>query len=100
MKSRGLGYQKIDTCLKFCMLYYFENANLTDYKTYGHARYKPKTGREKTIVAHRKKRYFSITHKLQRLSMSSKTIEHLTWHHSHDVVDVVIVHPSDDEAYK
>jgi len=30
--------------------------------------------------------------------MSPKTIEHITWHHLHDAVDGVMVHPSDDEA--
>jgi hypothetical protein len=60
----------------------------------------PKLVGKRLLSPIEKKRYFSITHKLQRLSMSSKTIEHLTWHHSHDVVNVVIVHPSDDEAYK
>jgi hypothetical protein len=55
----------------------------------------------KRLLSHiEKKRYFSITPKLQRLSMSSKTIEHLTWHHSHDVVDGVMVHHSDDKTYK
>jgi len=32
--------------------------------------------------------------------MSLKTAEHMTWHQSHDVVDGVMVHPSDGEAWK
>jgi hypothetical protein len=78
MKPFGLGYQKIDMCLNFCMLYYFENTDLTECRTYGHSCYKLRTSRGKTIVAHKKLKYFPITHRPQRLFMSSKTAEHMT----------------------
>jgi hypothetical protein len=45
MKPPDLGYQKIDMCPNFCMLYYRENTELTECKTYRHSRYKPRTGR-------------------------------------------------------
>jgi hypothetical protein len=32
--------------------------------------------------------------------MSPKTVEHITWHQSHGVVDGVMVHPSNGEAWK
>jgi len=32
--------------------------------------------------------------------MSPRTVEHMTWHQSHDVVDGVMVHPFDGEAWK
>ena len=32
--------------------------------------------------------------------MSPKIVEHMTWHQSHDVVDEVMVHPSEGEAWK
>ena len=32
--------------------------------------------------------------------MSARTAEHMTLHQSHDVVDGVVVHPSDSEAWK
>jgi len=54
MKPLGLGYQKIDICPNFCMLYYLENAEMTECMTYGHSRYKPRTGRGKTLVAYKK----------------------------------------------
>jgi hypothetical protein len=38
MKPLSLGYQKIDTCPDFCMLYYLENAELTECMTCGHSR--------------------------------------------------------------
>jgi hypothetical protein len=100
MKSLGLGYQKIDMCPNFCMLYYLENDVLTKCMTCGHSRYKPRTGRGKTLVAYKKLKYFSITPRLQRLFMSPRTAEHMTWHQSHHAVDGVMVHPSDSEAWK
>jgi hypothetical protein len=36
------------------MLYYGEDVNLTEHKTYGHARYKPNMGRERTLVTYKK----------------------------------------------
>jgi len=70
MKPLSLGYQKIDMCPNFCMLYYLENAEMTECMTCGHSRYKPRTGRGKTLVAYKKLRYFPITYRLQRLFMS------------------------------
>jgi len=53
MKPFSLGYQKIDTCSNFCILYYLENADLTKCKTCEHARYKPRFSRGMTLVAYR-----------------------------------------------
>jgi hypothetical protein len=100
MKPIGLGYQKIDICPNFCMLYYLENAEMTECMTCGYSRYNPRTGRGKTLVAYKKLRYFPITPRLQRLFMSPRTAEHMTWHQSHHAVDGVMVHPSDGEAWK
>jgi len=100
MKPLSLGYQKIDICPNFCMLYYLENIEMTECITYGHSRYKPRTGRGKTLVAYKKIRYFPITSRLQRLFMSPRIVEHMTWHQSHHAVDGVMVHPSDGEAWK
>jgi hypothetical protein len=53
------------------------------------------------LLSHIKKiRYFSITPRLQKLFMSLKTIEHMTWHHSYDTMDKVIVHSSNGETCK
>jgi len=54
MKSLDLRYQKIDMCPNVCMLYYLENVELTKCRTYGHSCYKPRTDREKTLIAHKK----------------------------------------------
>jgi hypothetical protein len=71
-------------CPNFCMLYYLENAELIKCMTCGHSRYKPITGKGKTLVAYKKLRYFPITPRLQRLFMSPRTAEHMTWHQSHE----------------
>jgi hypothetical protein len=77
-KPLGLGYQKIDTCPNFCMLYYLENVELTECMTCEHSCYKPKIGMGKTLIAYKKLRYFSITPRLQRLFMSPNSVEHMT----------------------
>jgi hypothetical protein len=56
MKPLDLGYQKIDMCPNFYMLYYLENAKLIECMTCGYSRYKPRTGRGKTLVAYKKLR--------------------------------------------
>jgi hypothetical protein len=78
MKPLGLGYQKVDMCLNFCMLYYDEDENFSKYKTCGHAQYKLNTSKERTLIAYKKLRYFPITPRLQRLFMSLKTVEQMT----------------------
>jgi len=100
MKPLGPGYQKINMCPNFCMLYYLENAELIEYRTCGHSHYKSRTNKGRIFVTHKKLRYFPITHRLQRLFISSKTAEHMTCHQSHDVVDGVMVHPSDGKVWK
>jgi len=37
MKLLGVGYQKINMCPNFCMLYYHENTNFTECRTCEHA---------------------------------------------------------------
>jgi len=64
MKPLSLGYQKIDMCPNLCMLYYLENAEMTECMTCEHSRYKPRTGRGKTLMAYKKLRYFPITPRL------------------------------------
>jgi hypothetical protein len=49
IKPLDLGYQKIDMCPNIFILYYLENTELTEYRAYGHACYKPKTGRVRTL---------------------------------------------------
>jgi hypothetical protein len=64
IKPLSLGYQKIDMCPNFCMMYYLENVELTKCMTCGHSRYNPKTGTGRTLVAYKKLRYFPIIPRL------------------------------------
>jgi len=64
MKPLGLGYQKIDMCPNFCMVYYLKNTELTECITCGYSRYKTRTGMRKTLVTYKKLRFFPITPKL------------------------------------
>jgi len=45
MKPLDLGYQKISMCPNFCMLYYLENIEPTECRSYGHSYSKPRTGK-------------------------------------------------------
>ena len=54
MKPLSLGYQKNNMCPSFYMLYYLENTELIKYRTCGHARYKPKIDRGRTLITHKK----------------------------------------------
>ena len=86
MKPFGLGYKKIDMCPNLCMIYYLENVELTEFMTYGHSHYKPRTGMGKNLMAYKKLRYFSIKPRLRRLFMSQRIGEHMIWHQSYNTV--------------
>ena len=98
MKPLGLGYHKINMFPNFYMLYYLKNVELIECMTCGHSHYKPRTSMEKTLVAYKRLRYFPITFRLQKLFMSPKTGEHMTWNQSHDVVDGMMDRPFNGEA--
>jgi len=98
----GLGYEKIDVCQTGCILYYKDNKDRRDCPKCGKPRYKPKrrrSGRQKD-VPYKVLRYFPITPRLQRLYMSTKTAEHMTWHWKYHREPGVMSHPSDGEAWK
>jgi hypothetical protein len=99
MKPLGLWYKNIDMCPNFCILY-LENTELTECRICEHARYISRIGKGRTLVAYRKFRYFSITPTLQRLFISPKTTKHIAWHHLYNMVDRVMVHSFDGEAWK
>jgi hypothetical protein len=52
------------------------------------------------FVAYKKLRYFLITHRLQKLFMSLKISEHMTWYPPHDVKDKVMMHFFNGETWK
>jgi len=63
MKPFSLGYQKIDKCPNFCMMYYLKNVELTECKTYDILVINSKLAREGFLSHIKKLIYFPITHK-------------------------------------
>ncbi|XP_012838845.1 PREDICTED: uncharacterized protein LOC105959319 [Erythranthe guttata] len=102
VRNLGLGYKKIDVCVNECILYFKENQDLKVCSVCGHSRYKPrKRGNEKQKeISYKILRYFPLTPRLQRLFMSSKTSEHMTWHKKSRRESGTISHPCDGEAWK
>ncbi|XP_054817658.1 uncharacterized protein LOC129317338 [Prosopis cineraria] len=98
----GLKYEKIDVCRNGCMLYYKENKERRECLVCGHDRFKSRkrdNGSNKDIP-YKVLRYFPLTPRLQRLYMSSKTAEHMVWHHKTRREPGVMCHPCDGEAWK
>ncbi|GLT98389.1 hypothetical protein SLE2022_158960 [Rubroshorea leprosula] len=99
----GLGYKKIDICVNDCFLYYDEQSkNLTACPVCGESRYEARnmSAIRQKDVPRKSLWYLPITPRLQRLYMSRKTAEHMTWHlKCRDDADEVI-HPAGSEAWK
>ena len=54
----------------------------------------------KDSMTYKKLRYFPITPRLQRLFMSPRIAEHMTWHQSGNHMMRLMVHPSNGETWK
>ena len=80
-------------CLNFCMLDYLENTEVIKCMTCGHSRYKPRTDMGKTFIAF-------VAYKNLDTSQSRLDCRGYSCHQSHDMVDGVMMHPSDGEAWK
>nr|GEV60305.1 hypothetical protein [Tanacetum cinerariifolium] len=91
---------KIHACPNDCMLYWKEDAK-KKCGICGHARFKKgRKGRGKhKEVPYKVLRYLPLTPRLQRLFMSSKYAEHMSWHKKGRPKGV-LTHPSDGEAWK
>ena len=92
IKDLGKSYEKIHACLKDCILYWKENANLKAYRNCNLSRWESNEskGQQSTNASFKKKkkkkkptkilRWFPLKPRLQRLFMSLKTANHLKWH--------------------
>ncbi|GLT24911.1 hypothetical protein SLA2020_000730 [Shorea laevis] len=103
MKNLGLGYVKIDACVNNCFLYYGDEAkSLIACPVCGEPRYK----RCNSAQTRKKDRprnslwYLPIIPRLQRLYMSRKTAEHMTWHLKCRVDSEILIHPAQSAAWK
>ncbi|XP_039143097.1 uncharacterized protein LOC120280350 [Dioscorea cayenensis subsp. rotundata] len=106
MKKRltklGLGYVQIHVCPKNCILFYRETIELEICSICGHPRYKPSksSGRRQKRIPFKILLYFPLVPRLQRLYMSAKIAEHMTWHAYNKSNDRVLRHPVDSEAWQ
>ncbi|GKV43311.1 hypothetical protein SLEP1_g50615 [Rubroshorea leprosula] len=103
MKSLGLGYVKIDACVNNYFLYYGDEAkSLTACPVGGEPRYK-RCNSAQTGKKDRPRNslwYLPIIPRLQRLYMSHKTAEHMTWHLKCRVDLEILIHPAQSNAWK
>ena len=65
MSAFGLPYEKIDACVKGCMLYWKDDVDLRKCKICNEERYKPRKKKGKEVPCKRM-HYLSITPRLQR----------------------------------
>ncbi|XP_016683822.1 uncharacterized protein [Gossypium hirsutum] len=109
IKDLGLGYNKIHNCPNDCMLYWGDQKNQQCCYVCGQSRWMNRNtedGNEDENDAQSKKkpikilRYFLLIPRLQRLFMSSKTTESMTWHHDGLTDDGLLRHPTDSLAWK
>ncbi|XP_020550342.1 uncharacterized protein LOC110012142 [Sesamum indicum] len=96
----GLGYEKIDSCVNNCILYYKENNGLQECPICYHPRYKPIKAGSRKRVAFKVLRYLPLIPRLKRLYASNYTCEHMTWHANNPSSEESMAHPSHGEAWK
>ncbi|KAG8482791.1 hypothetical protein CXB51_024455 [Gossypium anomalum] len=109
IKDLVLGYNKIHSCPNDCMLYWGDRRNQQSCHVCGKSRwmnrdaedvnedeYGPQSRRKPNKIL----RYFPLIPRFQRLFMSSKTVEFMTWHHDQRTDDGLLRHPADSLAWK
>ncbi|XP_073057930.1 uncharacterized protein [Primulina eburnea] len=107
----GLGYEKIHACPNDCMIYWRENkneqackvCNLSRWKDLRKKTKKSSKGGKKCLFVKTPAKvfwYFPLKPRLQRLFMSTKTAENMQWHSKKRVVDGILRHPADSQAWK
>ncbi|XP_052627027.1 uncharacterized protein LOC122197509 [Lactuca sativa] len=94
LKIIRLPEKKIHGCKNHCMISYGADSDLTKCRVCDHDRYK--SGKLPYLVM----RYLPIAPRLQRLYLTKKTAKQMTWHYEHQTEPVLMVHPSDGEAWK
>ena len=90
----GLKEEKIDYCVKRCMLYYKDDVALTHYKFYEESRFKTKreeSGRYKDVL-HKRMHYLPLIPRLKRLYAIMTSAPHIRWHDENNRNDGVMNH--------
>ncbi|RID79698.1 hypothetical protein BRARA_A02413, partial [Brassica rapa] len=99
--TRGLGLtlHKIDVCVKNCMLFWKEDANLVSCKFCREDRYYPNNGKGKNKPQQRMF-YLPIADRLKRMYQLEATASNMRWHKEHVTPEGEMHHPSDAIAWK
>ena len=109
IKNLGLGYEKIHSCPNDFMLYWGDRKNQQSCHVCGYSRWMNKNTEDVNAnegeAQLRKKQvkilqYFPLIPRLQRLFMSSKIAESMTWHHEGLTDDGLLRHPADSLAWR
>ena len=98
----GLKEEKIDYCLKGCILYNKDDFVLTYCKFSEEPRFKPRrvgNGRYKGIP-HKRMHYLLIISTLKRLVASMSSTLHMRWHVENKRNNGVMTHPSHSVAWQ
>ncbi|CAM8943732.1 unnamed protein product [Rhodiola kirilowii] len=100
----GIGYRRIDVCVKGCMIYYGCDESLTVCRFCSERRYhRPRsTESSSTYQRNAKKQmfYLPIIPRLQRLFLSESLAKEMSWHALPKADVHRMVHPSDGESWK
>ncbi|XP_021756083.1 uncharacterized protein LOC110721242 [Chenopodium quinoa] len=110
IKDLRLGYEKIDACQNYCMLYWGKFAEKSECHVCHTSRWKTVKGKEGHTSERGKEsckkgesakvlRYFPLIPRLKRFYMSSKTTKDMSWHFGRKD-NKVLRHPADGEAWK
>lgn len=99
LRGMGLPVEKIDCCLRNCVIYWGDDIELVECKICSHPHYKASNQRSGKVVPYKRMYYFPLTPQLQRLFASNATAKEMCWHAS-SVQDGVMRHPADSPAWK
>ncbi|XP_021775699.1 uncharacterized protein LOC110739547 [Chenopodium quinoa] len=97
VKGLELSHQKIHACPKGCMLFWKDDAQLSECRVCGSDRYKQTS--KGSLVPLNVLFYFPITPRLQRLFATKNISEEMTWHSKNPRVQGTMAHPSDSAAW-
>ncbi|XP_017985270.1 PREDICTED: uncharacterized protein LOC108663891 [Theobroma cacao] len=98
----GLGISKFMLAKNNCMLFWMETANFEHCMICGHPRFKLRKSsvKKQKKIPYKILRYLPLIPRLQRLYMSCKTAEYMTWHVQNQSDDGVLKHPVDGKAWQ
>ena len=109
MKKLRMEYQKIDCCLKGCILFWKQFANDKYCTICNASRYRETTGKDGVVtqsnIPQSILRYLPFIPRIQRLYLNEETAKQMTWHKKgkrfeDETGQLKMGHPSDGEAWK